>query len=125
MMLILGPRYQSGLDKLEGIVDIKGWEYVCGKIAEQLKSDPSYAELLVKQMPSELDHYFDERTNFPGEFGFRLTTLLFPYKPSGYISAMKIVYEIATTAKGHEWMWDEYKEELYWIEKEAGLNPEE
>jgi hypothetical protein len=110
------------IDEIRNVVDLKGWDYVNTKIAEQLKADPSYADKLVLGMPIELDDYFDERFGFLGVLGMKLVLLLFPYKPMGYITAMKVVYEIACTAKGHEWMWDEMKEELDWIEKESNLS---
>lgn len=112
-------------DRFYGVVDVKGWDYVCEKMAEQLKKDPSYAEVLIEQMPTDFDHYFDERSSFPREFGFRLVSLLFPYKPKGYIEAMKVVYEISWSAKGHEWVWEKYQEELEWVEKEANLRSED
>jgi hypothetical protein len=110
------------IDKIRSIVDLKGWHYVTERIAEQLKDDPSYAEQLVLAMPLDHNAYFDEMFPFSGVFGFKLVTLLFPYKPMGYITAMKLVYEIACTAKRHEWMWEEMEKELDWIEKEAGLS---
>ncbi len=117
-----GPYDQSSIERILGIVDIKGWEYVTEKMAEQLKKNPSYADVLVELMPTEFDHYFDERNDFPRDIGFNLVELLFPYKPLGYLPAMKVVLEISYTAKGHDWVWEKYEEELEWAKKELGLS---
>ena len=108
--------------KLHGVVDVMGWEYVSEKIAKQLKVDPSYAEILVKQMPTYVDGYFGEGDRFQREFGFELVSLLFPYKPEGYIETMKVVLRITQTEEKYYWLWDKYEEELVWVVKELGLD---
>ncbi|MHA2153290.1 MAG: hypothetical protein ACXAAQ_15040 [Candidatus Thorarchaeota archaeon] len=110
------------LEKISNIVDLKGWDYVTERIMEQLNADSSYAVELVLAMPLDLNLYLDELNPFFGEFALKLVPLLFPYKPMGYVTAMKLVFEIARKAKGHEWMWEKMGDELAWIEKEASLS---
>jgi hypothetical protein len=109
------------IDQIQGIVDLKGWDYVTERIMEQLKDDSSYAVELVLAIPLEFNLYFDELNPFFGEFGIKMVALLFPYKPIGYDTAMKMIFEIAK-AKGHEWMWKKMEDELAWIKKEASLS---
>jgi hypothetical protein len=119
---ITRPDDYDQIRELRAIADIKGWDYVSTKIAEQLERNPSYSDQLVKVMPTSLNRFLSEYADFPQEqLGFMLAKLLFPYKPEGYEAAMKVVWEVVYYAKGYIGRYDELKEELDWIEREASL----